>query len=139
MNCLWNTDDPTAPGTWVCLWCERPTSPKRFYDTPPKRQCSNAPDLRPAADRLAEQTGDLSIVDKLAHYAVALGLWAIAGFPSRTPDEVAAIYAEHCRPCEKHDPVSDACGICGCNVRTDGAPVRNKIAMGTEHCPLEKW
>ena len=124
-------------GLWQCAQCDYVY---RFHaDRSPIRGCPNAPDLKPAAERLAAETGDPSILTKMAHYAVAIARWTAAGCPVRSPEEVERIYTEYCLPCDSRDPGADACRLCGCNVRVEGMAVRNKLAMGTEHCPKGKW
>ncbi len=113
-------------------------------DKPPHRSCPhiraiNIPDLQPIAERLAEETGDPSILTKTAHYSAALFRWSLAGFPTRSKEEVARIYTEHCQPCKKFDPEAGACTFCGCPVKAEGMAIGNKAAMGTEECPLGKW
>lgn len=71
-------------------------------------------------------------------YTRALAKWAVAGFPTRTQEEVVRIEAELCRPCEYYR--DGRCRKCGCNVNT-AMVLLNKIRMATEHCPLDppKW
>ena len=110
---------------------------------PFKAQCGKQAEMerlqKEAAQRLAEETGDPTIVDKAAHYGAALFRYAASGFKTRSKEEVARIYAEHCQPCEKFDPEADACKLCGCNVRVEGMAVMNMLAMGSEECPEGKW
>lgn len=129
----------SARGVFVCPDCKEPTPAGRTYQKPPRRNCPNAPDLIPIAERLAEETGDRTILNKVAHCGVALLHWSFGGFQTRSKEEVQRIYTEHCRPCEYFDAVADACKICGCNVRAEGMAIRNKIAMATEKCPKGKW
>jgi hypothetical protein len=95
--------------------------------------------LTEAAERLSAEVNDPSIITKAKHYRKALARWAKSGFKCRTAEEVARIYAKHCRPCEKRDLVADACRICGCSVRTKGMALFNKLAMRSEKCPKGKW
>jgi len=85
---------------------------------------------KPAAEKLGVTLGDI------VHYAAALARWTKAGFPRREQTEVERIEAELCKPCEQYK--NGRCGRCGCNVNASMALV-NKIAMGTEKCPLGKW
>lgn len=124
-------------GLWQCAQCDYTF--KFPLDKPPIRGCSNAPDLRPAAERLVEETGDPTIIDKMGHYGLALGRWILSGFTTRSKEEVARIYTECCLPCEQHDQEADACKLCGCNVRVEGMALLNMIAMATEKCPKGKW
>jgi hypothetical protein len=70
------------------------------------------------------------------HYMRALARWSKAGFPVRDQAEVERIESEICRPCEQY--ADGRCRECGCNVNLGQALV-NKIRMGTETCPLDKW
>lgn len=97
------------------------------------------PDLIPAAERLAEETGDSTILEKAGHLTVAIARWSRSGFKCRTDEEVAQIYRAHCGPCDARDQEVDACRLCGCNVRSEGIAVRNKLKMATEKCPRGKW
>ncbi len=124
-------------GRWVCDNCGYVY--KLYADEPPHRNCPNAPDLQPIAERLAEETGDPGILAKMGHYSAALLRWSLAGYPTRSKEEVARIYTEHCRPCEKFDPEAGACTICGCPVKVEGMAVGNKAAMETEECAEGKW
>jgi hypothetical protein len=124
----------------VCGWSCKATS-----DRPPHRNCpapssplSTPHALRPTPDVSAAATRlGISLTD-VGHYAVALTRWTAAGFPTRTPAEVARIEAEHCRPCTPHYR-DGRCTKCGCRVNTSSLAVANKIAMATEHCPAGKW
>lgn len=127
------------PGQWKCIHCKRPTPHGRHYDEAPHRMCRNAPDLKPAAERLAEKTGDPSIVDNVVSYGMALGQWIASGFKCRTDEEVRRIYTEHCLPCEKRDPEVDGCRAYSTCGKTDGMTLRSRSKMATEACPLEKW
>ena len=79
------------------------------------------------------------LADKLAHYAVALARWVAAGRPVRSKEDVARIHSRYCCPCAGYDTQREVCTVCGCKARPGGTAVRNKIKMGTEHCPLKKW
>lgn len=72
----------------------------------------------------------------------AVGKWLIAGSPTRSEAEVARIYNDICTPCPKivkHDNGDTACGVCKCRLSSRGWTLRNKIAMATEKCPLNRW
>ncbi len=83
----------------------------------------------------AERLGITS--EHIANYAKALWRWIKAGFPVRSDDEVAAIYAEHCEPCD--ELVEGRCRRCGCGVGPEGMAAMNKIRMATENCLDKKW
>ncbi len=72
-------------------------------------------------------------------YARALSRWIKAGRPVRSEDEILGIFATYCQRCEYLDEKHGRCKICGCHVGTVASPLLNKIAMGTEHCPVGKW
>lgn len=61
--------------------------------------------------------------------------WIQAGRPMRDAVEVSRIHTI-CRLCPLLQ--NDVCGKCGCSC-TGAVSITNKIAMATEHCPLEKW
>lgn len=72
-------------------------------------------------------------------YTRALSKWIKAGRPVRSEDAILGIYTTYCQECECLDRHPDRCKLCGCHVGTIKSPLRNKIAMGTEHCPDAKW
>lgn len=97
---------------------------------------SDKPPLRPCPQEAAERLG--VTVSDAAHYLAALVRWTASGFPTRSPAEVAAIFAEHCGPCDHQ--VAGRCARCRCRVSASGLPIENKIAMASEHCPFPgKW
>jgi hypothetical protein len=92
--------------------------------------------------RCNEETRDRTakLGDKFFGYASAIKRWVAAGRPTRTKEEVKAIFEEHCKGCEKYDEKNHACRNCGCSVEADGNnPLTNKLAMKTEKCPLGRW
>jgi hypothetical protein len=109
----------------------------------PRRNCPNTPaaierrkQREAATAEAAEKLG--VTVEHARQYAKALLRWREAGYPTRTADEVAAIYAEHCgAPCP--DLVGSRCKKCGCRVASKGIAVLNKIKLATESCPEGKW
>ena len=77
---------------------------------------------------------------KLAYsYARAISRWVKAGRPTRNENEVLDIFTAWCHQCEQMDHDDSRCKVCGCHVGTIKSPLLNKIAMGTEHCPENKW
>ena len=79
------------------------------------------------------------IVQLAYRYTRALSRWIKAGRPVRQESEIVFIYREHCRPCEVFDETSSTCHHCGCRVNESVIAPVNKIAMQTEHCPIDKW
>lgn len=77
--------------------------------------------------------------DKLVGYAGAIKRWVAAGRPTRTEEEIIAIFRDHCGNCEMYDKEKHSCKNCGCSLALTGNPLTNKLAMGTEHCPLGRW
>jgi len=73
-----------------------------------------------------------SILTMSANYVAAQTRDVLAGRPRRTPEEAEAIFATHCQPCEWLRASDQRCSKCGC-------PVRSKIPMLREHCPVGKW
>ena len=124
---------------WHCSQCNR-----LYYGSEKWRwNCPNAPAALERRKRqeaaTAEAADKLGITpEHVVRYAKALWRWSKAGFPVRTDAEVAAIYAEHCKPCD--EMVDGRCDLCGCPVaEKKGMAARNKIAMKTESCPDKKW
>ncbi len=130
-----------TPGIFRCPVCglENPRPIKKPFVAQCGKQAEMQRLQEEAAERLAKETGDPSILSKIPHYGVALFRYAASGFKTRSKEEVARIYTEHCRPCERFDAEADACTICGCNVRVEGMAIRNKAAMATESCPEGNW
>ena len=91
------------------------------------------------AKRTAAKKSPCSVGGKVLRYGKAVARWVKAGRPVRTPDEVARIYDDLCRPCDDFDVEKETCKVCGCPVRKSAKALRNKIGMATEHCPGEKW
>ena len=81
----------------------------------------------------------IGIIQQASSYAIALAKWIAAGRPTRSQEQIDAILATHCGPCEHFK--NEACNQCGCKVNKHHAAWRNKLAMGTEACPLDppKW
>jgi hypothetical protein len=78
-------------------------------------------------------------IEKVSRYAAAIAKWIAAGRPTRSQEQIDAILATHCGPCEHFK--NEACNQCGCKVNKHHAAWRNKLAMATEACPLDppKW
>jgi hypothetical protein len=73
-------------------------------------------------------------------YKEALIKWHKAGRPKRTQEEVEYIHSTFCASgCEWYDEDAQRCKGCGCAVTVGSLAVLNKIKMGTEHCPKDKW
>jgi hypothetical protein len=140
-------------GGCTCRNCGRPFSPKANCNavnrtctgivtplSPEEKQrragaskalaASAKQDVQVAAEKLGLRMKDVT------HYAKALATWAKAGFPTRSDEETAAVYAI-CKECENN--VSDRCKLCGCRVSPTGMALGNKARMATESCPLKKW
>jgi len=88
---------------------------------------------------MENSTRQPGIIQKARTYTRALSRWIKAGRPVRREAEIVSIYKEHCLPCEAYNEKSASCRHCGCRVNTSTTAMLNKIAMQTEHCPLEKW
>jgi hypothetical protein len=119
--------------------CGKSTSRRRRYKKAPHRICAKSEAVTVAAESLAEVTGDSRITSDIATYGHAVLRWLAAGRPVRSPEEVAAIFRDHCLGCEFYNAQSGRCKICGCRVKREGHAVLNKIAMATEHCPKRYW
>jgi len=76
---------------------------------------------------------------QLWNYKEAFIKWMRAGKPVRTKEEVEHIHTTWCDPCEWYDKQRKRCKGCGCKVTLGSVAIMNKIKMGTEHCPKNKW
>jgi hypothetical protein len=72
-------------------------------------------------------------------YKEAVVKWMKAGKPVRTKEEVEHVHTTWCVPCEWYDKRKKRCKGCGCKVTLGSVAILNKIKMGTEHCPKNKW
>ncbi len=81
------------------------------------------------------------IFANVSSYARALAAWYAAGRPTRTPEQIQGILDEHCNP--PSGPciwfTGKACRKCGCAVNSSSRGWMNKLAMGTESCPIGLW
>ena len=82
---------------------------------------------------------EIGITTKMLRYTRAIARWIKAGRPARLREDVAQIYYENCVPCSEMDGKTGQCRVCGCHIGLKTSPLLNKIAMATEHCPLDKW
>ncbi|MDD3470503.1 MAG: glycosyltransferase family 92 protein [Thermoguttaceae bacterium] len=81
----------------------------------------------------------MEIFKRVGNYTRAITRWIKAGRPVRSSEEIGNIYVEHCSECEHRNRSSSTCCYCGCHVSTGSQPMLNKIAMGTEGCPIQRW
>ena len=144
MDCNWNANDD---GSVVCKTCGF------RYSKPVRRMCrpDGQPPQRPQPEtdeqrkEREEQKAEIKVeaekigitAEHIGHYAKALWRWIKAGRPVRSDEEVAAIYAEHCAPCD--ELVDGRCRRCGCGVAPGGMAAMNKIKLLTENCLDKKW
>lgn len=78
------------------------------------------------------------IIKRAGRYTKAVSKWIAAGRPTRSQDEIDALLAI-CQTCRQYNAQHAACAKCGCSVNNQASGLANKLAMVTEHCPLEKW
>lgn len=84
---------------------------------------------------------------KITGFAISMKDWALAGCPQRSPEWIAEIFEEHCKPCEFYNPSRNVfrqkgyCEKCGCHVSADPNNPLNKIVSPLNSCPLDppKW
>jgi hypothetical protein len=116
-------EQPDAAGLFVCLNCGVALRERL------RTRCAGKAPAKPQG-----------IVKKAANYTGAVAKWIAAGKPTRDQAEVDRIYLEVCQPCQPHFK-DGKCGKCGCAINREPNGLKNKIAMGTEHCPLDppKW
>jgi hypothetical protein len=73
----------------------------------------------------------------------AVAKWIAAGRPTRSQEQIEAILTTICDakpvPCEHFR--NGSCDLCGCKINANPSALRNKLAMGTESCPLDlpRW
>jgi len=93
-------------------------------------------------DAPATEEGDVEyppLSMQLWFYKEALVRWNKAGRPKRSDEEVKEILSNHCQTCSWFDAKKQRCKGCGCAVSESSIAVFNKLRMGTERCPQEKW
>jgi hypothetical protein len=84
-----------------------------------------------------EQTANFST--KVISFTKAIKRWVASGMPERTDEEVKELYENHCKKCVRYDEKLHACKTCGCAVSLDNSPLKNKLKMKTESCPLGRF
>ena len=80
-------------------------------------------------------------VQQAGKYITALTKWKLEGSPKRSETQITEIFQNVCTPCDRFERVDDThahCTSCGCRISMDLART-NKIFIGTESCPLNKW
>jgi orotate phosphoribosyltransferase len=85
-----------------------------------------------------KSAGQVNIIT--AHqFARSVTRWMAAGRPTRTPERIAEILADHCDKAGDRCPQYQAgrCNACGCPINNDPTPLTNKLAMATEPCPAD--
>ncbi len=80
--------------------------------------------------------------DKAKQYFEERKKWLKHKRPYRTPERMEELFAI-CSGCEHFKPSKEgvgSCGICGCNIKKEGAGL-NKLAWATTQCPDEppRW
>ena len=128
IDCIWERDGDRVR----CTVCGKPHH--RVIRRTCVKAVENMVDAMPAIQEAADRVG---IPEKAKRYAAAMWRWSLAGFPVRSPEEVDRIYRECCEPCEHYD--NGGCKLCGCCVSRKRLAIRNKLAMGTESCPIGRW
>lgn len=99
--------------------------------------CSEANTLPPPNSRadylrhVRELARPPTAAEQAANLGRSLFAWATSGFAMTTDDERSARLSV-CAGCEHWDAAPRRCRLCGCY--TDA-----KIALKTEHCPINKW
>lgn len=95
-----------------------------------------------AEQRAANETIEPGVLQQAWNYTAALERWTLAGRPVRSPERIAEILAI-CEACPMYlgDAKRPRCKLCGCSINNLPRGTQNKIAMATEHCPLDppKW
>lgn len=119
-----------------------PSCPFRYESTEGKA-CSitNLPVTQEICTRCDSETREREATtgQKATNYFGAIRRWVAHGCPTRTPEEVQKLFDEHCSGCARYDKEKHACINCGCSVNSSSSPLSNKLAMGTERCPLGRF
>ena len=141
-------------GLWQCPDCGWVY--KKKSDKPPRRNCPKklTPEARAQREAARAEQEKLAAEEcealrpegeklgwtfaMVCRYAKALKRWVAAGRPTRVDEEVAAIEAI-CKQCEKYEPESGRCRMCGCKILTPGIAILSKAKLATESCPKGKW
>lgn len=96
------------------------------------------------ADRMpAEQRLDVNYdrsSGKVVRWGKAIKRWIKFGRPTRNRRQVRRIW-RICRRCPSgmYDRETQTCTVCECRVNLSRRAMLNKLAMGTEECPLGYW
>lgn len=117
MDCI---ADNTKKECVQCGWLK----PEKIVGWP-HRNCSNPPNIRPAADRLGLPD---PIPPGMAQY---LGVWLAAGMPERTEEERAAIAGNGC----ESRRADGCCNALGCANGTKIIRCEWLAGMATGNCP----
>lgn len=162
-KCLFPTDvDATQPRKWTCLVCNKPTRFK--YQSPPRRNCPEAPDVKEAQSEASEKLG--VSVEEVVGYGMHVVHWVALGCPMRSDEQVAACLAvchNNCKHYREGQPPADPdnppswmarvtnavvfwrkngyCKICGCGVSASKFPLVNMVRMKVPDlgCKESKW
>lgn len=141
--CVW-AEVPGRPGYYDCLHCKLPLGHPRGQRGPREYPAN----VRRRCRKVEEHTESSEIkppsaITRARNYVSAREKWIQAGRPVRSTEEMAAIFAicEAC-PSDKYKPLpvvdGGTCRACGCGIAKE-RKVANKIAWGTEVCPLDHW
>jgi len=106
-------------------------------DFPVVCRCGVVHKSNPAEKPLGVDRPLPSLAKRLTAYEIAVREHKKQGEPSRSDEEVARIFEDACRPCERFNGKS--CTLCGCRVNKSPSALRNKIRMATEVCPIGRW
>ena len=100
-----------------------------------RHQNSLTPLERPQPRPATPAPDGISWFWKGVNFGSAIMKWLAAGRPVRKRKEIKRIFAI-CHDCNQFDGNRCLQCSCACNEREI---LMNKIALETEHCPLEKW
>lgn len=80
-------------------------------------------------------------VEQGVKYVTALSKWAMEGAPTRSKEQIVFIFNKICAVCDRFERVDEThahCTSCSCRLSSHESKA-NKIFIGTEDCPLNKW
>lgn len=136
--CEW-VEIPGQPGYYDCLHCKLPLGHPRGQRGPREYPAKVRRECRPAGSA----TTPVPVVhsNPVKRYLSAREKWIAAGRPMRIAEERATLFAI-CQSCEHYQPLpaveGGRCKVCKCGIAQERDTL-NKIAWGTEVCPLGHW
>jgi hypothetical protein len=85
----------------------------------------------------------VGLLEKAVNFSKAIGQHVSQGMPVCSELEIQERFAI-CVACpffikKQEEPIAGECSKCGCKCNTKSNPIKNKLAMKSQHCPVGKW